>query len=136
MIEKSKRRYVLFASLALNVFLVGAIASHLWARSHRHGDADRRPHMGRFFKEHRAELKESRGAMRAAHRAVEVALTTEPLDEPTLIRALAELRNSSTQVQQKMHTALVTSARDLPVSERRELARALHRKPGRRPESR
>lgn len=131
MTGSDKRKYALFASAALNVFLVGAIGSHLWARSH-HRDAEGRPHVGRFLAEHRGDMKESRRAMRDARRRVQEVLTAEQLDEAALRDALKELRGSSAAAQERMHGALVESASKLSVGEREDLARAMLRRPGRR----
>lgn len=122
-----RMKYVTWGSLALNVFLIGATASH-FLRGHDHRRR-RGPDLGAFMEEHKDALRQQRRAVREAGENVEHVLTKDPLDQAELDAALAHLRTTSMSAHEALHAALSRSAKDMPLERRRELARALGKRP-------
>lgn len=114
-------------SLALNLFLGGAIASWSFrAREDRAGGPKRdRPPGARIelSRQQRQRLRPGRRALRAARKQLQVALGTDPLDEPALKRSLSELRLATEQTQKAMHSVLVEKAQTVDPERRRHLIR-------------
>ena len=67
----------------------------------------------------------------AASHAVTEALAADPFDEQALVDALDDLRKKTLESQEAMHNAMVQSVSEMSPSQRRELAAASRRSPGR-----
>ena len=81
------------------------------------------PHVREVMRAHGDGLRQDRGALRERRRAVEDALRAEPVDAAALSQALGSLRQSTLSAQERMHTALVDLAKQLPAEDRKKLAR-------------
>ena len=117
-------RWALALSLALNVFLLGfASARWLQRRSHWSADARHKEHpMRRLLGPATPELRAQRGELRAARREVGDALEAEPFDRERMARALAKLREETSEGQRKLHERLLERAATLSLEQRRQFA--------------
>ena len=129
----------LVVSVAFNLFALGFIAAR--ALRPRDPHAMHGPFMGphglmkdglgpqgepmidKVMARHGQSLRNERGELRQARRAVRDALLSEPFDAAQLERALAALRARTDSSQTRMHEALVELARSLPLEQRKLLAR-------------
>jgi uncharacterized membrane protein len=132
----------LFASVALNLALIGFLASRTisWSEAGRGGDrfverltrhmpaeaasrvrsvmAAQRPVMTRHLQE-----------VRSARDEVRTALDAEPFDRARLEQSFTRLRRANDSVQDAIHQGVLAVAGDLGAEERRRLARMLDRGP-------
>ena len=144
-----RRRWLgiaLFASLAINLLLVGIVAGALiGGRPHglpfggppRGGpDVVRGGNFGQMSEPARQRLTaimEARGdamrtrvrAMRGAQREAERALSADPYDAERATTALRTLRQRTEELQAEIHAALAEVARDMPQVERARLGRTI-----------
>ena len=125
--------------MGLNLFLVGAVTTHL-LRAERRQAAERdvpflfragqglnasgRSHLHQVVKRHRPDLLPRRQAMRQARRDVQAALASEPFDRQALNQKLAKLREETTKSQTALHAALSEVAVELTPTERKHMAEA------------
>lgn len=114
-------------SLALNLFLGGAIAS--WSLRGR-GARPRGPGGGgqpeprlELSPEQRQSLLPGRRALRAARKQLQLALRSDPLDETALEESLRKLRDGTQQTQEAMHAVVLKKAKTLGPERRRRLLR-------------
>lgn len=134
---------VLVVSLALNLFLAGAIASHLLHRGPDHG-AMERPHrhgllphprqlrhalspeaQARFdalHEAHRPRIRERLRAVGAARRALGEVLRAEPLDRARMDAAFAALREEEGRLAAETQSMFGTLALELSPEDRARLA--------------
>lgn len=117
-------RTALLISIALNVLLLAAIATGLWARRHGPPPGDqafRLPHpalvehvvppvdraiVREIYAKHRREFRTRIGAMRRARREVRDALAADPFDGEALAARLATLREREATVATAAHAVL------------------------------
>jgi uncharacterized membrane protein len=118
----------LAASVLLNVFLLGLWAgrfvrgaTHV-ARGPDAHEVDGAAPMRNVWRRRDAALRARSEAVDAARRAVREALLAEPFNAEAMESALAGLRNESDAAQVALHRALVETARELSVEDRRRLA--------------
>lgn len=145
----SRRRWfgiALFASLAVNLLLVGIVAGALIVgRPHglpfggpsRGGpDVVRGGNFGQMSEPARQRVSavmEARGdamrtrvrAMRGAQRDAERALSANPYDGERATAALRTLRQRTEELQAEIHAALAEVAKDMPQDERARLGRTI-----------
>lgn len=143
------RRWLLVASIVLNVFLIGAIGAGV---AMRHGphifDGDRvrpprpfempsprkiraalpesaRPAAEAMFAAHRGEVREKIGALIEARRQVAVTIRAEPFDRPALDAALAALRMREADVAGTVQSIIADLATELDADSRARIAALL-----------
>lgn len=125
-------RLLLIASLALNLLLGSAFATHLW-REHLRArpDPGAEPRLGTTVSDS-ASLKERRQAVRAsfgelgrAHRRAVEALRREPFDRAALEAAFAALEQARLDHARRSHELLLELAARLDRQGREQLARRL-----------
>jgi len=141
-------------SVGINLFLVGAITTHLLRRPptgppmrDRDGgqflfrategmSPEGRSTVRAIMKRHRSGLMPRRKAMRQARRDVQTALEKEPFDRALLKRNLARLRGETSSAQEELHEAMSEAAGNMSAADRKELTRSMarYRGPGRRPQ--
>ncbi len=127
-------RLLLIASLALNLLLGSAFATHLWReRLRADGDPGVEPRLGATVSD-AASLKERRQAVRAsfselrhAHRRTVEALRREPFDRAALEAAFAALEQARLDHMRRSHELLLELAARLDREGREQLARRLER---------
>ena len=85
-------------------------------------DADGSISMRSLWKRHAASLGARHEAIDTARQSVREALIAEPFQAPALEHALASLRKETDETQVMLHRALVESAADMSLEERRKLA--------------
>lgn len=144
-----RRRWLgiaLFASLAINLLLVGIVVGAMIG-GHPRGlpfggpprggpDVVRGGQFGQLSEKTRERLSaimEDRGdtmrtrvrAMRGAQREAERALSAEPYDADRATAALRTLRQRTEELQAEIHAALAAVAQDLPQHERMRLGRTI-----------
>lgn len=119
----------LSASLLLNMFLAGFIATtwlgHGHKRGHEHHRGQGRQAMHLLLKEQpeqRQALRDSRRQVRKARRSVRDALVADPLDLQTLESALNGLRAATGGAQEALHQALLKAVPTLSLEERIQLS--------------
>lgn len=118
--------WALALSLGLNVFLIGFATSRFvrGERRDRMHEGPPRGAMRRVLGEPTPALMAHRGELRAARVAVAEALETEPLDRARLKSALDRLRMETSEGQAALHERLLERASELPLEQRRELAKS------------
>lgn len=129
---------LLVISVAVNVFVLGAVASWAWQREA--GPRHRRPPFGTLERPgaegrhmdfgswlsdaERAELRPRRRAIRELRREVESHLRAEPFEPEKLRASLEAMRAETAAIQAPLHETLVRRASSLDAAERRRLAEA------------
>ena len=127
-------KLVLLASLILNVLLVGMIVGQLPQRFDR--GASRQQRMENFIKSlpesvqgrFRNKLKDNvqtRDQVRAARDDAIRALAADPFDESVYDRRVHEVNKLRVQMTNRIAAEVKEIARDLPLEQRRALAKAL-----------
>jgi uncharacterized membrane protein len=121
----------LLASVLMNVFLVGLFAGRI-ARGRSHeargvdpstqGEIDSSAPMRGVWRRHDAALRPRSEAVDSARQAVREALVAEPFKPETLEAALLRLRTETGGAQEALHRALVETAREQSLEDRRRLA--------------
>lgn len=150
-ITPPRRRWptiLLVGSIALNLLLVGFV---LGSEQRLRGDRGLAPphsQIGRFLRgqdeARRAELapyarsywhesRQSLGQLRSARRALNAALTTQPLDETLVQQAMADVDRALLESSQTSQRALLPLLRVLSAAERGQFAAAAKRPRGQRP---
>lgn len=137
------RRWLLPASLVLNLLLIGIIAGS--ALSHWHGD--RGPKERRFgfgplehavpqqarqklepvFERERANMRDAFRELRRARGSMHEAMLKQPYDPDAAARALEEVRDRSAAMQDVLHNLLLSINEKLTPEERRQFLEALER---------
>lgn len=137
----------LFASLAVNIFLVGWLAASAFRPgsaadgpppegpragapppptafrfmpARRELTAEQRQAVDRLWREQRAEMRQRGEALRAARQTLQRALTADQLDDKALDAAIAELRQRSDAVLGHITAQLAATARLLPADARKK----------------
>ncbi|NGZ29418.1 MAG: periplasmic heavy metal sensor [Magnetococcales bacterium] len=137
--------WILFISLATNLFLAGLLAGKYWTpappppMSSLEGGMMGRgmgkgamPFMSeQAWAKHGQEIHESMLGVKLARNKVADQLSNPQWDEKEVQRALAQLRESSQQVQTLWHQALVETAAQLPPESRATLLQPNHGHQGR-----
>jgi uncharacterized membrane protein len=124
----------LAASVLVNVFLCGLLAGRFLRRAARPTgpdavEIDAAPMRG-VWRRRDALLRPRGEAVGAARRAVRDALVAEPFNAEAMESALAGLRTQTDAAQIALHRALVDSARELSLEDRRRLADSRWFSPG------
>lgn len=111
-------------SVVLNVLLVGFWAGQFARGGHpgRGTAAFEDRAMRSVWKRHDAILRPRSEALQAARRRVTEALLAEPFQPEVLEAALSQLRAETDGAQGALHQALMESARDLSLEDRRQMA--------------
>lgn len=111
-------------SVVLNVLFVGFWAGQLARRGHvgRGAETFEGRTMRGVWKRHDAMLRPRSEALEASRRKVTEALLTEPFQPDALEAALSQLRTETDGAQRALHGALVDSARELSLEDRRQMA--------------
>jgi uncharacterized membrane protein len=142
-VSQLPKRFLLLlaASLALNLFFIGAITARVVMR-------DRRPELGaRAFLHHsgldhaskdvQKLVHKNRGAVRErmhelsdARKQARAALQAEPFDPAQLDAAFERVRTRTVEMQQEMHKSFSEVAGKLDREQRKRMAEALWRRPG------
>lgn len=128
---------ILFASLAINLFLGGFLFARGMYGHERLGpisfrgnpnlhasEALKKFHAG--FREHRDDMKNGYLAFRQAREDVRRAMNTEPFDADALQRALDKMRDATNALQSVSHEVLISVSAELNPKERRDLLEALN----------
>jgi len=118
---------VLVASLALNLLILGGIASARFFHHRDHGlmgfvrklPADRQGPVGETLRAERAKLAPLREAVRASWRESNAALGEEPFDQEKLKAALARYNEAESKMRTAISDALAETAGKLNPDERR-----------------
>lgn len=148
MMSGRARSWLLIASLAVNLFLVGLMAGHrfspppipdsvpgtVFGDLRRMADvlpADTRREIRDLFESHRPEIFSGLRGIRSARDDIREILRTEPYDPEALNAAFAVLRQRTDQVQSIVHGALVDVAGRLGPDERLSIVRTPDRHGGR-----
>jgi uncharacterized membrane protein len=143
------RRWLLPASLVLNLLLAGVIAGG--ALSHMHGSGpphrkfgfgplehavpqQARQKLGPVFERERANMRGAFHELRGARSRMHEAMVKQPYDPDAASRALEEVRDRSAAVQDVLHNLLLSINERLTPEERRQFLDALER-PLKRPPS-
>jgi uncharacterized membrane protein len=129
-------RWALGASIALNVFLVALIASHLVG--HRHGEKRPKPTMRidslaatlpaadgdklRAALQARKDIAAAIDDLRAAQDKVRAVLRTQPFDEAALRQAMADVQARHRAVEAAIHDLIAGVAGQLSAEGRAKLA--------------
>ena len=137
------RRWLLPASLVLNLLLAGIIVGG--ALSHRHDDRgpkDRRfgfgplehavpqqarEKLGPVFERERANMRSAFRDLRAARSDMHEAMLKQPYDPDAASRALEDVRDRSAAMQDVLHNLLLSINERLTPEERRQFLDALER---------
>ncbi|HEX4354078.1 MAG TPA: periplasmic heavy metal sensor [Polyangiales bacterium] len=140
------RRFLILlsASIALNLFLIGAWSARFWMRRDMQGRGDslsahaflRRsgidenaPNVQAVVQAQRASVRDRMHAVAAARAHVRAALESEPFDPAKLDAALAEVQMRTSEMQRAMHVAVSGVARAVDAEHRRKMADALWPRP-------
>ncbi|MBF0611302.1 MAG: periplasmic heavy metal sensor [Magnetococcales bacterium] len=137
--------WILFISLVTNLFLAGLLAGKYWPQTPpppMSGMEGRMmgggmgkggvPAMSeQAWAKHGREIHESMQGVKRARQRVTDQLSSPQWDEKEVQRALAQLRESSQQVQALWHQALVETAAQLPPESRATLLQPNHGHQGR-----
>lgn len=133
-------RWVLLASVALNVLLATALASAWYQHGRRGGphgalwmpraevlekvvpDSDRAA-LRAAYERHRDDVRPRIRALREARRAVHEALHAEPYDEARALAALEALRARDAEVALAVHELLLDVTRSVSPEGRRAIAK-------------
>lgn len=133
----------LFASLAVNIFLVGWLAASAFRpapapdprptaggppppqpfrflAARRELAPEQRQAVDKIWRDQRPALREKGEALRASRQALLAALTADALDERALEAAIRDLRARSDEVLELIHRQIVETARILPTDARKK----------------
>lgn len=143
------RRWLLPASLVLNLLLAGVIAGGVLSHMHDPGPPHRkfgfgplehavpqqaRQKLGPVFERERANMRDAFRELRGARGQMHEAMVKQPYDPDAASRALEEVRDRSAAVQDVLHNLLLSINERLTPEERRQFLDALER-PLKRPPS-
>lgn len=143
------RRWLLPASLVLNLLLAGVIAGGVLAHMHDPGPPHRkfgfgplehavpqqaRQKLGPVFERERANMRDAFRELRGARGQMHEAMVKQPYDPDAASRALEEVRDRSAAVQDVLHNLMLSINERLTPEERRQFLDALER-PLKRPPS-
>lgn len=136
------RRWLLPASLALNLLLAGIIAGGVLSHRHDLGPPHRkfgfgplehavpapaRQRLEPVFESERATMHAAFRELRDARRQMREAMLHEPYDRDAASRALEEVRDRSAAMQDVLHNLLLSINERLTPEERRQFLEALER---------
>ena len=140
--------WVLGASLALNLFLLGFMAARglkgprgLGSRGMPHAEGgpfkvwhvlqqSQKPELRAKLRTELKQMRPARKALREAQSAVQKSLEAEPFDANKLSSALDKLQAETSKNQSRMHALMVDIAKELTPQERKMLAKENWRGPG------
>jgi uncharacterized membrane protein len=140
--------WLLVASLALNLFLVGAWSARYWLRRdfaanagnsgalnahtflRRSGIKETDPGMQAIVQAQRTTVRQRMHELSEARAQVRAILQTEPFDGAKLDAALEVVRTRTSDMQRDMHAGVSAIARATNADHRREMADALWPRPG------
>lgn len=132
----------LIVSLTINLLFLGAFIGHrIWgSKKHhfpphfgwmiRHLDETTRDELKPVIKRQAKQLEPLHEEMREAQRRFNEALTSEPLDEEALNRAITDVRETSAAFQAAMHDQAMLLIKHMNVEERKRIARYLRHRRG------
>lgn len=141
------RRWLLPASLVLNLLLAGVIAGGVLAHRHDPGPPHRkfgfgpleqavpeqaRQKLGPVFERERANMRDAFRELRSARGEMQAAMLKQPYDPDAAARALEDVRDRSAAMQDVLHNLLLSINERLTPEERRQFLEALE-KPLKRP---
>jgi len=132
-------RWILFVSLALNLFFIGAWAAFAWRHFawERHrpwtpatrierlaaalpaGDAEK---LRSQFRTHQANIEEAVASYRQAQRGTREALRAEPFNADALRSAMAEARNARGKLDEALQDVIASAGAAMTPEGRRSLA--------------
>ena len=132
-------RWILFASLALNLFFVGAWAAFAWRHyaGERHGPWDPATRMERLaaslppgdgeklrgeFRAHQKNIETAITLYRQAQRRTRDALRAEPFNAETLRAVMAEARTARGKLDEALQDVIATAGAAMTPEGRRSLA--------------
>jgi uncharacterized membrane protein len=135
---------LLSASIALNLFLVGAWSARFWMRRDMSGRGDslsahaflrrsdideKNPAVRAVVQAQRESVRERVRALAAARAQVRAALESEPFDPAKLDAALEAVQARTSEMQRAMHVAVSGVARAVDPAHRHKMADALWPRP-------
>lgn len=136
------RRWLLPASLVLNLLLAGVIAGGVLSHMRDPGPPHRKfgfgplehavPQQARHkldavFERERANMRDAFRDLRSARTEMQKAILKQPYDPDAAARALEEVRDRSAAVQDVMHNLMLAISEKLTPEERRQFLDALER---------
>ena len=140
--KRRLRRWLLPASLALNLLLAGVIVGGMLSHRHDPGPKDRRFGFGPLeqavpqearqklapvFERERANMRDAFRELRSARNDMQKAMLGQPYDPDAAARALEEVRDRSAAMQDVMHNLMLAINERLTPEERRQFLDALER---------
>lgn len=133
--KRSAFKWLLLASLAVNVFMGGILIGHAYSNGLSHFfrpsrpasyltqdlSPDSRAIAKKVFEAHAPRIHELWRALREERKILQDRFGAEPFNEAEARQALAEMGRLDSLIQAEFHTATIEIARQLPAEERRKL---------------
>jgi len=144
MVQMTSKKWaiILFISLALAIFLGGALIADKFFKEKRHAfrgmvysvpwavkviGKEVRPQARENFMSRRGQIRQNRQTIQQSYSGVNAALGADPFNREALSASLSDLRNKSLRRQELIHESMVDFAASLSSDQRMELADSVDR---------